>query len=147
MKRLVYSLIVLAAIFAIESCESLGKDGDWDPIELDNQHVTFPPSGGQVTVSTLNYSKWWISGGYNSAWNVSDHWEYHGYVPPTSSDGEEACTNDILDGDWFHVTVPDKGRSNTVVITVDLHYDASIRTGAVEMTVGDAFTTIIITQN
>ena len=32
---------------------------------------------------------------------------------------KEACTYDILEGSWYHVMVPDKGKSNTIIITVD----------------------------
>ena len=30
-----------------------------------------------------------------------------------------SCERIILDGGWFHVLVPDKGKSNTIIITVD----------------------------
>ena len=113
-------------------------DGAWDPIELDKTHVNFPPEGGQNTVSALNYSRWWINGGYESS--------YQDYIHATSSGGDETYTYDVLDGGWYHVLVPDKGKSNTVIITVDQHYDTKPRQAIIEMQAGDAFTKISISQ-
>ena len=113
-------------------------DGAWDPIELDKTHVNFPPEGGQNTVSALNYSRWWINGGYESS--------YQDYIHATSSGGDETCTYDVLDGGWYHVSVPDKGKSNTVIITVDPHYDTEPRQAVIDMQAGDAFTRFSISQ-
>ena len=52
-----------------------------------------------------------------------------------------------LDGGWYHVIVPDKGKSNTVIITVDpLSGDGNPREAIIEMQAGDAFTKISIAQ-
>lgn len=149
MKRFVYAIALVATMFFASSCEEtiFEKDGDWDPIELDKTHVNFPPEGGQNTVSALNYTRWWISGGYDVAELVDNQWEYRGYVHSTSSDGEEACTYDILEGGWYHVMVPDKGKSNAIIITVDSHDGAEPRKAVVEMQAGDAFTRISICQD
>lgn len=66
---------------------------------------------------------------------------------PTSSGGEETCMSDILDGGWYHVSVPDKGRSNTVIIKVDQNIPAMPRQAIINMTAGDIFTSISIHQN
>jgi hypothetical protein len=64
-----------------------------------------------------------------------------------SSGGDETCTYDVLDGGWYHVTVPDKGKSNTIIITVDpLSGDGNQREAIIEMQAGDAFTKISIAQ-
>lgn len=141
MKRFVYAIALGATMFFASSCEEtiFQKDGDWDPIELDKTHVNFPPEGGQNTVSALNYSRWWINGGYESS--------YQDYIHATSSGGDETCTYDVLDGGWYHVTVPDKGKSNTIIITVDpLSGDGNPREAIIEMQAGDAFTQISIAQ-
>lgn len=117
MKRTIYAIIFSAAIFSFSSCEEIVLDGAWDPIELDKSHVNFPPEGGQNTVSVLNYTRWWISSAY-----------------------------DLLDGGWYRVTVPDQGRSRTIIITVDPLGDAKPRQAVIEMTVGDAFTKVSIAQ-
>ena len=94
-----------------------------------------------------NYTRWWINGGYDFAELVDSQWEYRGYVHATSSDGEQACTYDILEGSWYHVMVPDKGKSNTIIITVDpLSGDGNPREAIIEMQAGDAFTKISIAQ-
>ena len=141
MKRFVYAIALVATMFFASSCEEtiFHKDGDWDPIELDKTHVNFPPEGGQNTVSALNYNRWWINGGYELS--------SHEYTQPTSSEGDEVCTYDILDGGWYHVSVPDKGKSNTIIITVDpLNGDGNPREAIIEMQAGDAFTKISIAQ-
>ena len=101
--------------------------------------MNFPPEGGQNTVSALNYSRWWISGGYESS--------YQDYIHATSSGGDETCTYDVLDGGWYRVTVPDKGKSNTIIIAVDpLSDGGNPREAIIEMQAGDAFTQISIAQ-
>lgn len=120
MKRLSYIIILIAAVSALISCEHvLCVDGAWDPMELDKTHVNFPSEGGQNTVSVLNYTRWWISGGY-----------------------------DTLDGGWYHVMVPDKGKSNTIIITVDpINVGGQSREAIIEMQAGNAFSKISIAQN
>ena len=148
MKRFVYAIALVATMFFASSCEEtiFQKEGDWDPIELDKTHVNFPPEGGQNTVSALNYSRWWINGGYEII-RIADQKIDSDYVQATSSDGEDACNYDILDGGWYHVTVPDKGKSNTIIITVDpLGDDRLPREAIIKMQAGDAFTQISIAQ-
>ena len=70
----------MAAIACLCSCEETILDGAWDPMELDKTHVNFPSEGGQNTVSVLNYTRWWINGGYDFAELVDSQWEYRGYV-------------------------------------------------------------------
>lgn len=135
---------ILTAIVCINSCEESIKDGAWDPIELDKTHVNFTSEGGQNTVSVLNYSRWWISGAYDLEKGPGDDYEY--YIHPTSTDGKDAFTYDILDGGWFHVTVPDKGKSNTIIITVEPNDDAKPRQAIIQMQCWNAFTNISVAQ-
>ena len=138
MKRFFQIILFAVAIMTIWSCEETQSDGAWDPIELDKNHVDFPQEGGQNTVSALNYTTWWINGGYETSPQE--------YVHATSSEGEEACTYDVLDGGWYHILVPDKGKSNTVIITVDPHDDTKPRHATIEMQAGNAFTKFSISQ-
>lgn len=144
MKRI---LTIMAAIICLCSCEETILDGAWDPMELDKTHVNFPSEGGQNTVSVLNYNSWWIAGGYDVAELVDNQWEYSGYVYATSSDGEGANTSDILEGSWYHVTVPNKGQSNTIIITVDPLGDSKARQAMIEMQAGNTFARISLQQN
>ena len=107
--------------------------------------MKFPHEGGQNTVSALNYSRWWICGGYDIL-RIADLRLESDYIRATSSGGEETYTYDVLDGDWYHLLVPDKGKSNTVIITVDPNVDSGPREAIIQMTVGDAFTTFSISQ-
>ena len=143
MKRIIFVLVSVVAIFT--SCQEIVLDGAWDPIEVDKKHVNCPPEGGQNTVSTLNYSSWWISGGYGDKIQVDGHWKYIDFIHATSS-VEGYVTSDILEGGWYHVVVPDKGKSNTIIITVDPNEGSEPRKAIIDMTVGDAFTSISISQ-
>lgn len=138
MKRFFQIILIAVAMMTIWSCEETQLDGAWDPIELDKIHVDFPKEGGQNTVSALNYTRWWINGGYETSPQQ--------YVHATSSEGEEAYTYDVLDGGWYHILVPDKGKSNTVIITVDPQDDTQPRHATIEMQAGDAFTKFTISQ-
>ena len=144
MKPLLYAVAIMAIMLFASSCEETIRDGAWDPIELDKSHVNFPQEGGQNTVSALNYTRWWISGAYDLDKGLGDNYEF--YIYPTSSGGEETCTYDILDGGWFHIIVPDKGKSNTVIITVDAHDNTTPRQAVVQMQCGNAFTKFSISQ-
>lgn len=134
MKRLSYIIILITAVSAFISCEHvLCVDGAWDPMELDKTHVNFPSEGGQNTVSVLNYTLWWIVGGYTSD-----------FIHATSSEGENGA-QDTLDGGWYHLTVPDKCRSNSVIITVEPN-NGEPRQTIIQMQSGDAFATFSISQ-
>lgn len=134
MKRLSYIIILITAVSAFISCEHvLCVDGAWDPMELDKTHVNFPSEGGQNTVSVLNYTLWWIVGGYTN-----------GFIHATSSEGENGA-QDTLDGGWYHLTVPDKCRSNSVIITVEPN-NGEPRQTIIQMQSGDAFATFSISQ-
>ena len=146
MKRFFQTILFATAIMVACSCEELQKDGAWDPVELDKSNIEFPAEGGQETVTALNYTSWWINGGYESAIQVNGKWEYTNYVHASSSEGEETNTYDVLDGGWYHVTLPDNGKSNTVVIAVDPHDDTNPRQAVIVMQAGNAFAKISISQ-
>ena len=143
MKRIIFAIVSVAAIFT--SCEWIVMEGGWDPIEVDKKHVDFPSEGGQNTVSTLNYTRWWINCGYGATIQVDGHWKYIDFIHATSS-VEGYVIYDILEGGWYHVVVPDKGKSNSIIITVDPNESSEPRTAVIQMTVGDAFTSISISQ-
>lgn len=136
MKRI---LTILAAVACLCSCEDTSFDGAWEPMELDKKHLNFDSEGGEQAIVVLNYSHVWISGSHNE--NSVD------YIFPTSSDGEEACTYDLLDGGWYHVRIPNKGKSNVVTISADQNYTTKPRTAIIDLTSGDVFTSISISQN
>ena len=101
-----------------------------------------------MTVTALNYISWWINGGYESEAEVNGKLEYSNYVHATSSSGNGANTHDVLEGGWYRASVPiyEKGKGNTIIITVDPHNDTKPRTAVIEMQTGDAFTKINISQ-
>lgn len=141
MKKL-FTLLALVIVLMVTSCEEY--EGKQTPIKLDKSELTFPSVGGEQTVTAVNYNSWWISGGsedYDQAKN-----EYNNYVYPTSTDGEDACTYDLLDGGWYYVVVPDKGNSNQVVITVSENKTSNPRSATITMQNRNAFTNIRIQQ-
>ncbi len=140
MKKL-FTLLVLAVALMLTSCEEY--DGIQTPIKLDKSELTFPSVGGEQTVTMQNYSSWWIGGGYEDFDQAKN--EYTNYVYPTSTDGEDACTYDLLDGGWYNVSVPYDGR-NTAVVKVFGNTAGTARQANIIMTVGDSFVTIKLCQ-
>ena len=141
MKKSIALLLSVATIFLC-ACEEI--EGKQTPIKLDKSELTFPSAGGEQTVTAVNYNSWWISGGYEDFDQIEN--EYTDYVYSTSTDGEEACTYDLLDGGWYYVVVPDKGHSNQVVITVSENKTSNSRSAAIIMQNRNAFTNIRIQQ-
>ena len=139
MKKL-FTLLALVIALMVTSCEEY--EGKQTPIKLDKSELTFPSVGGEQTVTAVNYNSWWISGGYEDYDQAKN--EYTNYVYPTSTDGEDACTYDLLDGGWYYVVVPDKGDSNQVVITVSENKTSSPRSATISMQNRNAFTNINI---
>ena len=141
MKKSIVLLLSVATIFLC-ACEEI--EGKQTTIKLDKSELTFPSAGGEQTVTTVNYNSWWISGGYEDFDQAKN--EYTNYVYPTSTDGEDVCTYDLLDGGWYYVVVPDKGNSNQVVITVSENTTSKPRSATIIMQNRSAFTNISIQQ-
>lgn len=141
MKKSIALLLSVATIFLC-ACEEI--EGKQTPIKLDKSELTFPSAGGEQTVTAVNYNSWWISGGYEDFDQAKN--EYTNYVYPTSTDGEDVCTYDLLDGGWYYVVVPDKGNSNQVVITVSENTTSKPRSATIIMQNRNAFTNISIQQ-
>ena len=141
MKKSIALLLSVATIFLC-ACEEI--EGKQTPIKLDKSELTFPSAGGEQTVTAVNYNSWWISGGYEDFDQAKN--EYTIYVYPTSTDGEDVCTYDLLDGGWYFVVVPDKGNSNQVVITVSENTTSKPRSATIIMQNRNAFTNISIQQ-
>lgn len=53
---------------------------------------------------------------------------------------------DVLDGGWYHILVPDQGKSNSAIMTVAPNDGTKPRQAIIEMTVSEAFTTFSIAQ-
>ena len=141
MKKSIVLLLSVATIFLC-ACEEI--EGKQTTIKLDKSELTFPSAGGEQTVTTVNYNSWWISGGYEDFDQAKN--EYTNYVYPTSTDGEDVCTYDLLDGGWYYVVVPDKGNSNQVVITVSENTTSKPRSATIIMQNRNAITNISIQQ-
>ena len=143
MKRYILSLMAIAvAVGVMTGCEEI--DGKQTPIKLDKSELTFPSAGGEQTVTAVNYRSWWISGAYEDKKYVDGVVEYVNYVYPTSTDGQEYHTCDILDGGWYYVVVPDKGESNRAVITVSENNTSNPRSATIITPNPNAFTDISI---
>lgn len=141
MKKSIALLLSVATIFLC-ACEEI--EGKQTPIKLDKSELTFPSAGGEQTVTAVNYNSWRISCGYEDFDQAKN--EYTNYVYPTSTDGEDVCTYDLLDGGWYYVVVPDKGNSNQVVITVGVNTTSKPRSATIIMRNRNAFTNISIQQ-
>lgn len=127
--------LLLSVVFC--SCDEL-MDVDLSPIEVevDKQQLEFTSAGGEQTVKMLNYGHWWIGVGYEDNGGA----EYINIVYPEHGDASR------LDGGWYHVAVPAGKGSNAAVVVVDENCTGKPRRAKIEMTVGDAFTTISVNQ-
>lgn len=141
MKKLI-TLFVLIASVMITSCEEY--DGRWRAMKVDKPRLYFIAEGGMQRVILLNYSRWWISGGYES-YDATNS-EYTNYVYPTSTGGMDFHTYDLLDGGWYHVVVPNNGQSAIIAITVDKNETGQARQATIVMTGGNVGTEIQISQ-
>ena len=126
------------------SSDNTSNVGDWQPIEVDKSSVPVSYEGGEVSFIVKNYNHWWICDGYEWAKKVGDDIEYTNLVYASSSSDE--VTYDILDGGWYHAYVPDKGKSDKLIVKVDPNDTDKTRYAFIDMTVGDAFTTVRIIQ-
>ena len=124
--------------------DSLPAPGDWPPIKLDRKEYLFNCYSGEVTITALNYESWWINYGYEDARNVNGKIEYDNFVRAEHSEG--SYVPDILNGGWYHATVPEKGLSNQLVITVEPNDTGHYRQVIIEMEAGDSFTSVKIYQ-
>lgn len=129
------SLLTLLLCMVATSCDE-PMDGDWSPIEVDKQQLEFTSAGGEQAVKMLNYGHWWIGVGYEDNGGA----EYINIVYPEHGDASR------LDGGWYHVTVPAGKGGNAAVVVVDENCTGKPRRAKIEMTVGDAFTTISVNQ-
>lgn len=108
-------------------------------MKLDKPKLKFTSEGGVDTVTVKNYTSWWISVGYNLKRDENGIGTQDGnYYHPTRFD--------FLDAEWFQALVPDNGKSNQVIVTVDANTLGKPREAVLEMTAGDIFGTILIYQ-
>ena len=122
MKKLI-ALSLIALSLTTTSCVS----EDWDPMKLSKKEFVFPAEGGTDSIKVKNYSSWWIE---------------HAFVDKNYYCDDFRSTK----ADWMEVVVPDDKR-NWVFVTVSENTTDSIRKAYLEMTAGDIFKSIPITQN
>ena len=136
MKRLAQIVAACAVmVFSTVSCNKSEKEqtaGGWDPIEIDTPKLSFTAEGGEQVIQVLNYQSWWINCGYESAAYINGQWEYTNFITPSSAD------EDLLDGGWYHVSIP-TDKANTAVVTVDANDSSTPREATIEMQLFNAF--------
>ena len=124
--------------------------GNWPPIKLDKEEVSFTSDGGADTITALNYNSWWISYGYDDVKNVNGKLEYTNFVYAVCTGKTHAYVTDALDGGWYHAEVPCvEGKDylgHTLSITVEPNTTGQSRQATIEMTAGDSFTTVKVCQ-
>ena len=138
MKHIILVLVAALALFSCSEPDNGGIGGGWNPIEIDYPTLNFTAKGGEMIVTSLNYNGWWIAYGYESKSFVNGYWEYTNIFYATSTDTYKGNPNDLLDGGWYHVSIP-KSKPRTVIVTVDANDSSKPRQATVCMSVGDAF--------
>lgn len=131
MKLLKYGFYLLAIAASAVSCTR--KDGDWDPIKTDCREITVPPQGGSAVVTMKNYKGWWISTVQYEAKgeNRMIHGEDFGFMK--------------FENEWCEIVVPSES-PNKLYVALKENGSREPRKIGIGMTVGDAFTSIYITQ-
>ena len=142
-----FGYLVALVVLTLVSCERNNPDGNESElkIKVDKSEVSFPAAGGEQTVTMTNYPLWAINGGYEEMLYEDGKWIYVNYVSPTSSSGEVTYSSNILNGGWYHASIPDEGRAPKLTISVDKN-DGKARWATVVMTVGELSTDIKIYQ-
>ncbi len=125
MKKLI-ALSLIALSLTTTSCVS--EEGDWDPMKLSKKEFVFPAEDGTDSIKVKNYSSWWIEYAH-----VDNYYYFKNHT-------------NTIEADWMEIVVPDD-RRNWVYVTVSENTTDSIRKAYLEMTAGDIFKSIPITQN
>lgn len=147
MKSFLKHILAVLVILALVSCGRNNPDGGDSAlkIKVDKSQVSFTAEGGEQTVTMTNYPLWSINGGYEDMVFENGKWTYVNYVSPKSSSGEATYSANVLDGGWYHATIPDRGRAPQLTIAVDKN-EGKARWATVVMTVDDLSIDIKIYQ-
>lgn len=144
MRKIVFIILTLL----LNACvvERFESDGQWEPIKLNKKELAFLPQSGVDTLVALNYDSWWINGAYEGTKQVQGELVYINRVEPESTAGGHIVLHDTIDGGWYHAVVPNRSRSNKLIIKVDANNTGRARRATIEMQSGNAFTSISIVQ-
>lgn len=137
MKLFRITLALLAACL-LTACEVESLDGKWDPIEVNKSMVVFKKAGGCDTIRVKNYSGWWLS---SVAVTVNDSIAYQS--PDYSSSGDVDFLS--MKGDWYSIQIPEDNK-RLLVVKCDENPNNDYRELKVHVTVGDAFSSVLIKQ-
>lgn len=101
--------------------------------KTDCREITVPPQGGSAVVTMKNYKGWWISTVQYEAKgeNLMIHGEDFGFMK--------------FENEWCEIVVPSES-PNKLYIALKENDGREPRKIGIGMTVGDAFTSIDITQ-
>lgn len=133
-RHLLHILFLVFILLCFTNCIENKPDGDWDPIETDRSEAEIPATGGTVTVTSKNYSSWWISQVAEKTGNGPDH-----YIERAENEWHK------IENEWCKIEVPAEAK-NQVRITLTANTTKENRELSISMTVGDAFTPVKIKQ-
>jgi hypothetical protein len=131
MKLLKYGFYLLAIAASAVSCTR--KDGDWDPIKTDCREITVPPQGGSAVVTMKKLQRL-----------VDFHVQYEAKGENLMIHGEDFGFMKF-ENEWCEIVVPSES-PNKLYIALKENDGREPRKIGIGMTVGDAFTSIDITQ-
>lgn len=139
MKQFKFLLIIFLGIMTslLSSCSK--ADGDWPPMKLTKQKITFKAKESIDSIQVTNYSMMWINRIYEGESNYPTK-EYYN-IDTTYHDAQ------VIQGDWFQATadiMPSK--KNWMYIHVDKNTSGKDRELTITLTVGDVFNDISIKQ-
>lgn len=122
-------------------------DGDWTPMYIKNQEITFPAEGGSATATVTNYGGWYFTGAAEYAF-VNNVW----VLKSGTSNGAITISKhkDMLAGSWFLAYIPhgtQTSRTADLVVVVDKNDTGAPRQLFIDVGLFDVSSCISVTQS
>ena len=144
--RLLLCLPLSLILFICVSC-SLPND-EYEPIKIygikvDKPSISFKVEGGIDTIVAPDVH-WGLSINHGIECALVDgEWREGDYTYSTDS---KYGIKDILEGSWFHAYIPNSGKSNEMIVSVDTNYTDAPRRVKINIGVIPDLATIVIDQ-
>ena len=138
--KLIVTILLSTITIIFSSCTITKDDGDWDPMKLTKQEITFNANGGVDSIRVKNYSVMWMSRVYEGESNNPTK-EYR-IINTAYQDAQ------VLNGDWFQASadiMPNK--QNWAYIYVNKNTSGKDRQLTITLTCGDIFNNISVKQS
>lgn len=128
-------LCLIISTICLLSCESVGKDGDWEPMEwkvdapaeLKKDYIAVPESGGVYTLSCNNYAYFWLSSVFEDDMRIET---------------DDSVDRRAAKGMWSSIEI----RKNAMIVVISPNDGNISRCLTVTPTAGDVFSSFFFNQ-